>query len=57
MIIVITVKERNSKTGREEVIVSHGIDEVSGRTVILPCERPEVLGAVWNASLGEYVLP
>lgn len=57
MIIVITCKERNLKTGRDELVVSHGVDESTGRSVVLPCEHPQVLGAVWDASIGEFVLP
>lgn len=57
MIVVLTVKEKNERTGREELLVSHGIDECTGRTVILPLEPPERIGAVFMAELGEYVLP
>lgn len=57
MIIVITVKEINENTGREHLIVSHGIDKVTGKAVILPCETPAEIGAVFNTDLGEYVLP
>ena len=56
VIIVITTKERNPRTGREQVVVSHGIDMDTDRTVILPCEPPEALGAVFNPEMGEYVL-
>ena len=57
MIIVITAKERNKRTGVEEIIASHGVDERTGRTVILPQERPEQLGARFDDEIGEYVLP
>lgn len=56
IIIVITVKEKNQRTVREELVVSHGIDEHTGKTVILPCEPPERIGAVFNAEIGEYAL-
>lgn len=56
MIIVIAFKEKNQRTGREELVVSHGIDEHTGKTVILPCEPPERIGAKFNAEIGEYVL-
>lgn len=56
MILVITTTETNRKTGREERIVSHGIDMATDRPVILPCEKPEVIGARYNQSLGEFVL-
>jgi len=45
MILLITDTERNETTGRTETIVSHGIDLNTGRTVVLPQERPEQLGA------------
>lgn len=57
MILVITVKVRNERTGREELVVSHGVDARTDRTVILPCEPPERIGAVFMAEIGEYVLP
>lgn len=57
MIIVITCKARNFRTGREELIVSHGVDEDTGKTVILPCETPESIGATFDPELREYVLP
>lgn len=56
MIVVITINERNQRTGRDELVVSHGIDEATGKTVILPCEPPERIGAIFNAEFGEYVL-
>lgn len=57
MIIVIANTEKNQKTGRDQIIVSHGIDSDTGRNVILPQETPERLGAVFDPSLGEYILP
>lgn len=56
MIIVITINEKNDRTGRVELVVSHGIDERTGETVTLPCESPERIGATFNAEIGEYVL-
>lgn len=59
MIICITgwfdVYKDGYPTGKKEFVVSHGIDE-AGRTVILPCESPERLGAVMHPALCEYVL-
>ncbi len=57
MIIVITSKEWDGKTGRMELIVSHGINSTTDKTVILPPETPETLGAVFDSKIGEYVLP
>lgn len=57
MIIVIVTHERNERTGRQERIVSHGVDDHTGQTVILPCETPERIGAIFHREIGEYVLP
>lgn len=43
-------------TGRKELVVSHGINEDTGRTVILPCEPPAALGATLDRNLNEWVL-
>lgn len=56
MIIVITSKERNEKTGKVETVVSHGVEAETGRVVVLPCETPERIGAKFNAEFGEFVL-
>lgn len=42
--------------GREEFMVSHGIDDRTGRTVILPNEHPAKLGARLDRTLMEWVL-
>lgn len=57
MIIVITTKEQNKKTGRTEIICSHGIDSATNKPVVLPYDSPEVLGAFFDHEIGEYVLP
>ena len=57
MIMVITVKEKNKHSGREELIVSHGVDAYTGRVVILPCVPPDRIGAVFNSEMQEYILP
>lgn len=56
MIVVITMHERNPRTGRWETICSHGIDESTGRTVTLPSVTPQSIGAQFDAELNEYVL-
>jgi len=33
------------KTGRQEFVVSHGVDLDTDKTVILPCVHPSELGA------------
>lgn len=55
-ILVITTMEYNKKTGRKEIIISHGVDLATGKNVILPTERPEAIGAVFSEAYGEYVL-
>ncbi|NJN00203.1 MAG: hypothetical protein HC793_00510 [Aquincola sp.] len=48
---------RNGRpTGQKEFVVSHGIDEVTGRTVILPNDHPARLGARLDRDLMEWVL-
>ncbi|MDR5798957.1 MULTISPECIES: hypothetical protein [Caballeronia] len=56
MIIVIVTSERDPKTGRLRRVVSHGVDSQTDRLVVLPCDPPEAIGAVWNADIGEYVI-
>jgi hypothetical protein len=56
MILLITYTERNETTGRKETIVSDGIDLDTGRTVVLPQERPEQLGGVLDRDFREYVI-
>ena len=56
MILLITYTERNETTGHMEMIVSHGIDLDTGRTVVLPQERPEQLGGVLDRDFGEYII-
>jgi hypothetical protein len=56
MIIVYTTKEKNSHTGRTEIIVSHGIDTNTGKLVIMPSEPIHFIGAVFDKRIGKYVL-
>lgn len=60
MIILITMREYNEASRREEIVVSHGINYSSGRNVILPCETLETFksqyGARFDEDIGEYVL-
>ena len=39
-----------------EFVVSHGINPETDEMVILPCEHPSRLGAVFNNEIGEYVI-
>lgn len=57
MIIVITIKERNERSGKEEIIVSHGVDTITGQDVVLPCVPiREMSNATFRADLNEYVI-
>lgn len=57
MLILITHSEINSKTGKKQIIVSHGIDYQTDKTVILPCEPiSHFTDAEYNETLMEYVI-
>lgn len=56
MIIVVTIYERKEKTGRTELVASHGVCYETGNTVILPNEHPSKLGAKYDESLCEWVI-
>lgn len=61
MIVLITMRERNPKSGMVETIVSHGVDDATGNNVILPCETIEYFiseaGAHFDENMREYVIP
>jgi hypothetical protein len=57
VIIVITNKDKSESSGRNEIIVSHGINVETGQVVILPTATPEQIGAIFDEEIGEYVLP
>jgi hypothetical protein len=44
-------------TGDTELLVSHGVDEDTGKVVILQCVHPRELGAVMDPDLREWVIP
>lgn len=50
------VINRGINTGRKEYVVSHGIDEDTGRHVILPSEHPSKLGAKIDPEINEWVI-
>jgi hypothetical protein len=56
MIIIVTMKEINPRTGREELVASHGVNVATGTNVIVSCDHPEKLGAVFDEAIGEYVI-
>lgn len=43
-------------TGELEFLVSHGIDEDTGKSVTLPCCDPRWLGAKIDPDINEYVI-
>ena len=57
MIIAVTFIHRDEKTGQKKLVVSHGIDREAGKQIVLPCEHPKDIGATWNESLREWVIP
>ena len=56
MIQLIVVKEHNETTGKEELIVSHGVDLETLKVVVLPQISPHSVGAVLRPDLG-WVIP
>lgn len=57
MIIVIVEKSKNAKTGINEEIVSHGVNTETQQQIVLPWISPQELGAKFDKSIGEYILP
>ena len=55
-IMVVVVPERNTKTGRMENIVSHGINMETDKMVIMSGGSPESIGAVFDKAVGEYMI-
>ena len=55
-IIIITCQERNKRTGYMETIVSHGIDEDTGKNICLPSDPPANLGAKYDATYGAWII-
>lgn len=56
MIILITFIETHPATGRKTTLVSHGVDSLTDKVIILPQQTPESMGAVFDPSMGEYIL-
>ena len=56
MILVITMFETD-RFGKRKEVVSHGVDEITGLNVCLPCEHPTDLGAWYCEDRHEWVLP
>lgn len=56
MIVLITIQEKNERTGRTETVVSHGVDFDTGNNVPMSGGSPLSCGAVFNSELGEWVI-
>lgn len=55
--IVVIVNNETNKEGKKELIVSHGICSETLESVILPNVHPREVGAVFDMTLGEYIIP
>lgn len=53
---VFDVYRNGRRTGEQEFVVSHGIQEHTGKHVILPSEHPAKLGAVYDRTIMEWVI-
>jgi hypothetical protein len=51
-----TFRQRNPQTGRVEDIVDRAFNLATERSVVLPAETPQALGATWDNNLGLWVL-
>ena len=56
MIIVITTTETDEMTGKERLIVSHGVDRATGKQIILPPEHPSDIGAKFSEELHSWII-
>ncbi|MED5690918.1 hypothetical protein, partial [Enterobacter hormaechei] len=56
MVIVVTTSERDEATGQNRLIASHGVEEETGKKVILPPEHPSDIGAQFNTDLQSWVI-
>lgn len=55
MIIIVTTLEKDA-AGRPRLVASHGVDETTGRSVVLSNDHPCTLGAVFDNDLCEWVI-
>lgn len=56
MIIVVTTEIQDKTTRKWEIVADFGVDEATGRNVVLPAVHPSDLGAKYNDDMGEYVM-
>lgn len=54
--ICIVETETCPRTGIRRLVVSHGIDEETLRSIPMPQVPPSELGAKYDIQLGEYVI-
>lgn len=55
-VLLITMTEQDSTSGRDRLIVSHGVCLDTGRNIVLPWEHPAQLGGIFDPTLREWVL-
>lgn len=55
-IIVITVRQRDPRSGIIDEIISHGIDAITERHIPLPGDRPADIGATFCNDRGEWII-
>jgi hypothetical protein len=53
--MIILVTEWDAK--RKCEVVSHGVEEETGRNVVLPWNPPSYFNAVWDDKAGYWILP
>lgn len=60
MIILVTgnfdIYDEYGKTGQKEFVVSHGIDEETGKNFVLPNEHPLKLGARFDTKRFAWII-
>ena len=56
MIIIVTKLQYDKNYNRYKKVVSHGVDDKTGKAIVLPQQDPIKIGAKYNWSIGEYVL-
>ena len=54
--ICIVGNDTDPRTGRKQLVISHGIDEETLCNVPMPQVHPAELGAKFDMRIGEYVI-
>ena len=55
-IICITYYEKSTPNSEKKLLVSHGVDEKTGKNIVLPNVPPASLGAFVDLELNEWVI-